>query len=199
LFVYYIMPISRKIFSKKRVKKSMKKNTRKYNKRMNIRKHKKTGKRVRFFGGMMEPNNELIRYMVQLESSHRYNGRLFLNNNDLIQEIYNNLGANIGINEIATQIRQLILQTLNYNFDLQLQENDIDVLVDGNRLVMQVQPNLEQYINRIEIKNGLPNFIAEMIFVRMNNLTSDMNGEVNQDVLIEPMQNLNIQEDNQQL
>ena len=31
------MPISRKIFSKKRVKKSMKKNTRKYNKRMNIR------------------------------------------------------------------------------------------------------------------------------------------------------------------
>jgi hypothetical protein len=193
------MPISRKIFSKKRVKKSMKKNTRKYNKRMNIRKHKKTGKRVRFFGGMMEPNNELIRYMVQLESSHRYNGRLFLNNNDLIQEIYNNLGANIGINEIATQIRQLILQTLNYNFDLQLQENDIDVLVDGNRLVMQVQPNLEQYINRIEIKNGLPNFIAEMIFVRMNNLTSDMNSEVNQDALIEPMQNLNIQEDNQQL
>ena len=148
---------------------------------------------------MMEPNNELIRYMVQLESSHRYNGRLFLNNNDLIQEIYNNLGGNIGINEIATQIRQLILQTLNYNFDLQLQENDIDVLVDGNRLVMQVQPNLEQYINRIEIKNGLPNFIAEMIFVRMNNLTSDMNGEVNQDALIEPMQNLNIQEDNQQL
>jgi hypothetical protein len=193
------MPISRKIFSKKRVKKSMKKNTRKYNKRMNIRKHKKTGKRVRFFGGMMEPNNELIRYMVQLESSHRYNGRLFLNNNDLIQEIYNNLGANIGINEIATQIRQLILQTLNYNFDLQLQENDIDVLVDGNRLVMQVQPNLEQYINRIEIKNGLPNFIAEMIFVRMNNLTSDMNGEVNQDALIEPMQNLNIQQDNQSL
>jgi len=192
------MPISRKIFSKKRVKKSMKKNTRKYNKRMNIRKHKKTGKRVRFFGGMMEPNNELIRYMVQLESNHRYNGRLFLNNNDLIQEIYNNLGANIGINEIATQIRQLILQTLNYNFDLQLQENDIDVLVDGNRLVMQVQPNLEQYINRIEIKNGLPNFIAEMIFVRMNNL-NDTNGEINQDALIEPMQNLNIQQDNQQL
>jgi hypothetical protein len=109
------------------------------------------------------------------------------------------ISSNIGINEIATQIRQLILQTLNYNFDLQLQENDIDVLVDGNRLVMQVQPNLEQYINRIEIKNGLPNFIAEMIFVRMNNLTSDMNGEVNQDALIEPMQNLNIQEDNQQL
>jgi len=192
------MPISRKIFSKKRVKKSMKKNTRKYNKRMNLRKHRKTGKRVRFFGGMMEPNNELIRYMVQLESNHRYNGRLFLNNNDLIQEIYNNLGANIGINEIATQIRQLILQTLNYNFDLQLQENDIDVLVDGNRLVMQVQPNLEQYINRIEIKNGLPNFIAEMIFVRMNNL-NDTNGEINQDTLIEPMQNLNIQQDNQQL
>ena len=192
------MPISRKIFSKKRVKKSMKKNTRKYNKRMNIRKHKKTGKRVRFFGGMMEPNNELIRYMVQLESNHRYNGRLFLNNNDLIEEIYNNLGGNIEINEIATQIRQLILQTLNYNFDLQLQENDIDVLVDGNRLVMQVQPNLEQYINRIEIKNGLPNFIAEMIFVRMNNL-NDTNGDVNQDALIEPMQNLNILQDNQQL
>jgi hypothetical protein len=192
------MPISKKIFSKKRVKKSMKKNTRKYKKRTPRRKHGKSGKRVRFFGGMMEPNNELIRYMVQLESNHRYNGRLFLNNNDLIQEIYNNLGANIGINEIATQIRQLILQTLNYNFDLQLQENDIDVLVDGNRLVMQVQPNLEQYINRIEIKNGLPNFIAEMIFVRMNNL-NDTNGEINQDALIEPMQNLNIQQDNQQL
>jgi len=186
------MPISKKRFSKKRVKKTVKKNTRKYNKKMHPpRKHRKSGKRVRFFGGMMEPNNELIRYMVQLESNHRYNGRLFLNNNDLIEEIYNNLGGNIEINEIATQIRQLILQTLNYNFDLQLQENDIDVLVDGNRLIMQVQPNLEQYINRIEIKNGLPNFIAEMIFVRMNNL-NDTNGEINQDALIEPMQNLNI-------
>lgn len=193
------MPISRKIFSKKRsAKKSVRKNTRKHKKRTPRRKHRKTGKRVRFFGGMMEPNNELIRYMVQLESNHRYNGRLFLNNNDLIEEIYNNLGGNIEINEIATQIRQLILQTLNYNFDLQLQENDIDVLVDGNRLIMQVQPNLEQYINRIEIKNGLPNFIAEMIFVRMNNL-NDTNGDVNQDTLIEPMQNLNIQQDNQQL
>ena len=192
------MPTYRKIFSKKRVKKTVKKNTRKYNKKMHPRKHRKTGKRVRFFGGMMEPNNELIRYMVQLESINRYNGRLFLNNNDLIQEIYNNLGGNIGINEVATQIRQLILQTLNYNFNLQLQENDIDVLVDGNRLVMQVQPNLEQYINRIEIKNGLPSFIAEMSFVRMNNL-NDTNGEINQDTLIEPMQNLNIQQDNQQL
>jgi hypothetical protein len=192
------MPISRKIFSKKRIaKKSVKKSTRKYKKRMHLRKHRKSGKRNRFFGGMMEPNNELIRYMVQLESSHRYNGRLFLNNNDLIQEIYNNLGGNIGINEIATQIRLLILQTLNYNFNLQLQENDIDIIVDGNRLVMQVQPNLEQYINRIEIKNGLPNFIAEMIFVRMNNL-NDTNGEINQDALIEPIQNLNIQQDNQQ-
>ena len=159
---------------------------------MNIRKHKKTGKRVRFFGGMMEPNNELIRYMVQLESNHRYNGRLFLNNNDLIQEIYNNTGMNIGINEVATQIRQLILQTLNYNFNLQLQQNDIDILVDRNRLLMQLNPNLDQYINRIVINNGLPNFISEMRFAPMNNLTSDMNGEVNQDALIEPMENLNI-------
>jgi len=187
------MPISRKIFSKKRIaKNSVKKNTRKYKKRMHLRKHRKSGKRFHFFGGMMEPNNELIRYMVQLESSHRYNGRLFLNNNDLIQEIYNNTGMNIGINEVATQIRQLILQTLNYNFNLQLQQNDIDILVDRNRLLMQLNPNLDQYINRIVINNGLPNFISEMRFAHMNNLTSDMNGEVNQDALIEPMQNLNI-------
>jgi hypothetical protein len=49
------MPISRKRFSKKRlVKKSMKKNTRKYKKRTPRRKHKKSTKRVRFFGGYGE-------------------------------------------------------------------------------------------------------------------------------------------------
>lgn len=186
------MPISKKRFSKKRVKKSMKKNTRKYNKKMHIRKHRKSGKQNRFFGG------NPLRYIVQLQSNHRYNGHFFLNNTDLIQAISENMGMNIGINEIAGQIKQLILQTLNYNFNLQLQQNDIDILVDGNRLVMQVQPNLDQYINRIEINNGLPNFIVQMRFVPMNNLTSDINGEVSQqETLIEPMQNLNIQQDNQ--
>ena len=48
------MPISRKRFSKKRVKKSIKKNTRKHKKRTLRRKHKKSGKRVRFFGGFGE-------------------------------------------------------------------------------------------------------------------------------------------------
>ena len=48
------MPISKKRFSKKRVKKSVKKNTRKYKKRTPRRKHRKSGKRVRFFGGFGE-------------------------------------------------------------------------------------------------------------------------------------------------
>jgi len=45
------MPISRKRFSKKRVKKSVRKNTRKHKKRTSRRKYKKSSKRVRFFGG----------------------------------------------------------------------------------------------------------------------------------------------------
>ena len=48
------MPISRKRFSKKRVKKSVKKNTRKHKKRTLGRKHRKRGKRSRFFGGFGE-------------------------------------------------------------------------------------------------------------------------------------------------
>jgi hypothetical protein len=49
------MPISRKIFSKKRIpKKSVRKNTRKHKKRTPRRKHRKSGKRVRFFGGFGE-------------------------------------------------------------------------------------------------------------------------------------------------
>lgn len=48
------MPISRKRFSKKRVKKSVKKNTRKYKKRTPHHKHRKSGKRFRFFGGLGE-------------------------------------------------------------------------------------------------------------------------------------------------
>ena len=45
------MPISKKRFSKKRVKKSIKKNTRNHKKRTPRRKHRKSGKRSRFFGG----------------------------------------------------------------------------------------------------------------------------------------------------
>ena len=48
------MPISIKRFSKKRVKKSVKKNTRKHKKRTLGRKHRKSGKRFRFFGGFGE-------------------------------------------------------------------------------------------------------------------------------------------------
>ena len=48
------MPISRKRFSKKRVKKSIRKNTRKHKKRTPRRKHKKSVKRLRFFGGFGE-------------------------------------------------------------------------------------------------------------------------------------------------
>jgi len=48
------MPISRKRFSKKRVKKSVRKNTRKHKKRTPRRKYKKSGKRLRFFGGVGE-------------------------------------------------------------------------------------------------------------------------------------------------
>jgi len=49
------MPISRKRFSKKRIaKKSVRKNTRKHKKRTLGRKHRKSGKRPRFFGGFGE-------------------------------------------------------------------------------------------------------------------------------------------------
>ena len=48
------MPISKKRFSKKRAKKSIKKNTRKDKKRTPHRKHRKSGKRFRFFGGYGE-------------------------------------------------------------------------------------------------------------------------------------------------
>jgi hypothetical protein len=49
------MPISRKIFSKKRTtKKSVRKNTRKHKKRTPRRKYKKSSKRLRFFGGVGE-------------------------------------------------------------------------------------------------------------------------------------------------
>ena len=45
------MPISKKIFSKKRVKKSVRKNTRKHKKRTPHRKNRKSGKQFRFIGG----------------------------------------------------------------------------------------------------------------------------------------------------
>lgn len=52
------MPISRKKFSKKRIaKKLVRKNTRKYKKRTPRRKHRKSGKRNRFFGGVGEDGN----------------------------------------------------------------------------------------------------------------------------------------------
>ena len=55
------MPISRKIFSKKRTtKKSVRKNTRKHKKRTPRRKYKKSSKRLRFFGGFGEDENCVI-------------------------------------------------------------------------------------------------------------------------------------------
>jgi hypothetical protein len=48
------MPISRKRFTKKRVKKSFRKNTRKHKKRTPRRKHRKSGKQYRFIGGYGE-------------------------------------------------------------------------------------------------------------------------------------------------
>lgn len=115
-----------------------------------------------------------------------------MNNNDLIQLVTENMGMNIGINDLSEQIKQLILNTVNIQFNLQLQQNDINVLVDGNRLVIQVHPNLDQYINETVITNGLPNFISRITFLRMTNLANDMDAEGNPEVLIDPMQNLNI-------
>jgi hypothetical protein len=48
------MPISRKRFSKKRVKKSVRKNSRKHKKRTSRRKHRKNEKQFRFIGGFGE-------------------------------------------------------------------------------------------------------------------------------------------------
>jgi hypothetical protein len=57
------MPISRKRFSKKRIpKKSVSKNTRKHKKRTSRRKYKKSGKRLRFFGGVGEDEECAICY-----------------------------------------------------------------------------------------------------------------------------------------
>jgi hypothetical protein len=181
------MPISRKTFSKKRTtKKSVKKNTRKHKKRTLGRKHRKRGKRFRFFGGNPQ------RYIIQLQGNHPDNGNYFLNNNDLIQLVTENMGMNIGINDLSEQLKQLILHIVNNQFSLQLQQNDINVIVDGNHLVIQVQPDLDQYIDDMVITNGLPNFINEISFSRMTNLANDMDGEGNPEVLIPPMENLNI-------
>ena len=183
------MPISRKRFTKKRVKKSVKKNTRKHKKRTLGRKHRKSGKRFRFFGG------NPIRYVIQLQSNNQYNGAHFLNNNDLIQAIGNNTGVNIGINDVSEQIKQLILHIVNNQFSLQLQQNDINVLVDGNRLVMQIPSNLDERIDdTFRIVDGLPNFIHEISFLRMTNLANDMDAEGNPELLVEPMENMKITE-----
>ena len=187
------MPISKKTFSKKRIaKKSVKKNIRKHKKRTLGRKHRKSGKRFRFFGGNPQ------RYVIQLQGNHPDNGNYFLNNSDMIREMGNEMGIEIDnndipivMNDVSEQLKQLILHIVNNQFSLQLQQNDINVLVDGNHLVIQVQPDLNQYIDDTVIRSGLPNFINEISFSRMTNLANDMDGEA-QDTLIPPMENLNI-------
>lgn len=190
------MPISKKRFSKKRIaKKSVKKNIRKHKKRTLGRKHRKSGKRFRFFGGNPQ------RYIIQLQGNHPDNGNYFLNNSDMIREMGNEMGIEIDnndipivMNDVSEQLKQLILHIVNNQFSLQLQQNDINVLVDGNHLVIQVQPNLDQYINDTVITNGLPNFISQITFLRITNLGNDMDAEGNQEVLIDPMQNMKITE-----
>jgi hypothetical protein len=189
------MPISKKRFSKKRVKKSVRKNTRKHKKRTLGRKHRKSGKRFRFFGG------NPTRYIIQLQGNNPDNGNYFLNNSDMIREMGNEMGIEIDnndipivMNEVSQQLKQLILHIVNNQFNLQLQQNDINVLVDGSRLVIQVQPNLDQYIENTVIIDGLPNFINEISFVRMTNLANDMDAEGNPELLIEPIKYLNIQD-----
>jgi hypothetical protein len=186
------MPISKKTFSKKRVKKSVKKNIRKHKKRTLGRKHRKSGKRFRFFGGNPQ------RYIIQLQGNHPDNGNYFLNNSDMIREMGNEMGIEIDnndipivMNDVSEQLKQLILHIVNNQFSLQLQQNDINVIVDGNHLVIQVQPDLDQYIDDTVIRSGLPNFINEISFSRMTNLANDMDGEA-QDTLIPPMENLSI-------
>lgn len=185
------MPISRKRFSKKRTtKKSVRKNTRKHKKRTLGRKHRKSGKRPRFFGG------NTTRYIIQLQGNHPDNGNYFLNNSDIIRE----MGIEIDNNDIPTvmndfsqQLKQIILHIVNNQFNLQLHQNDINVLVDGNRLIMQIPSNLEQYIDdTFRIVDGLPNFINEISFSRMTNLANDMDEQYFEDKVRVPMENMNI-------
>jgi len=180
------MPISIKRFSKKRVKKSVRKNTRKYKKRTLGRKHRKSGKRPRFFGG------NPTRYIILLQGNNPDNGNYFLKNIDIIREM-NVMDIEIDNNNIPIVIKQIILDNVNERFGLQLQQNDIDVLVDGNHLIMQIPSNLEQYIDdTFRIVDGLPNFINEISFSRMTNLANDMDEQYFEDNVRVPMENMNI-------
>ena len=72
------MPVPRKRFSKKRIaKKSVRKNTRKHKKRTPRRKHRKSGKRFRFFGGFGEGGECAICF---LPLSDNTNGEVFTTN-----------------------------------------------------------------------------------------------------------------------
>jgi hypothetical protein len=71
------MPISKKRFSKKRVKKSVRKNTRKHKKRTLGRKHRKSGKRFRFFGGFGEDGDCAICFLPLADNT---NGEVFTTN-----------------------------------------------------------------------------------------------------------------------
>jgi hypothetical protein len=72
------MPISRKRFSKKRIpKKSVRKNTRKHKKRTPRRKHRKSGKRPRFFGGFGEDEDCAICFLPLADNT---NGEVFTTN-----------------------------------------------------------------------------------------------------------------------
>ncbi len=72
------MPISRKRFSKKRVKKSVRKNTIKHKKRTFHRKHRKSSKRVRFFGGFGEDGEECSICLLPLTDNT--NGEIYETN-----------------------------------------------------------------------------------------------------------------------
>ena len=72
------MPVSRKRFSKKRIaKKSVRKNTRKHKKRTPRRKHRKSGKRFRFFGGFGEGGDCSICFLPLADNT---NGEVFTTN-----------------------------------------------------------------------------------------------------------------------
>ena len=72
------MPISRKRFSKKRIaKKLIKQNTRNHKKRMPRRKHRKSGKRFRFFGGFGEDEDCSICFLPLADNT---NGEVFRTN-----------------------------------------------------------------------------------------------------------------------
>jgi hypothetical protein len=72
------MPISKKTFSKKRVKKSVRKNTKKHKKRTFHRKHRKSSKRVRFFGGDGEDGEECSICLLPLTDNT--NGEIYETN-----------------------------------------------------------------------------------------------------------------------